>query len=116
MLFLIRKMAGTRGSQSTYPRDDANHAGVLRLEVGPQTIVIVRGEVPAVNEPLTQAEIEVARAVQAGLSTREVAALRTTSIRTVETQLSTIYRKLGIGCRRELLMHAALEKSAPPEG
>lgn len=84
-------MAGTRGSQSTRPQNHANSVGVLRLEVGPQTVVIVRGELPTVNSPLTPAEVEVARAVQAGLSTREVAAMRGSSIRT-------------------------LEKSAPPEG
>ncbi len=51
---------------------------------------------------LTAAEREVARLVIEGKSTRELAALRGRSPRTIDNQLASIYRKLGISTRSEL--------------
>ena len=51
---------------------------------------------------LTACEREVAAAAAAGLSNREIASLRRTSCRTVANQLSSIFRKLGIGSRAGL--------------
>ncbi len=51
---------------------------------------------------LTPAEREVALAVLDGASNREIARRRGRSVRTVTTQIETIYRKLGVSCRAEL--------------
>jgi DNA-binding CsgD family transcriptional regulator len=51
---------------------------------------------------LTAAEQEIALAILAGQSRREVARARGTSIRTVSNLLSQVFRKLGVRSRIEL--------------
>ena len=55
------------------------------------------------RESLTSQESVVARLVAAGLSNREVAAEMLLSVRTVEFHLASIYRKLGIRSRTQLV-------------
>jgi DNA-binding NarL/FixJ family response regulator len=55
------------------------------------------------RESLTTQESVVARLVAAGLSNREVAAEMLLSVRTVEFHLASIYRKLGIRSRTQLV-------------
>jgi DNA-binding CsgD family transcriptional regulator len=57
---------------------------------------------------LTAVEQRIARLVAAGQTNREVAAATFTSIRTVETHLGRIYRKLGIRSRTELAARTSL--------
>jgi DNA-binding NarL/FixJ family response regulator len=52
---------------------------------------------------VTEAECAVAFLVLEGLSNVEISRRRGTSTRTVANQLASIYRKLGIGCRIELV-------------
>ncbi|MGE0784110.1 MAG: helix-turn-helix transcriptional regulator [Sandaracinaceae bacterium] len=67
--------------------------------------------VPLVDEsradPLTSAEREVAQLAVRGLSNREIAETRGTSIPTVVNQLGAIYRKLGVSGRVGLCAHFA---------
>jgi DNA-binding CsgD family transcriptional regulator len=56
-------------------------------------------------ESLTSQESVVARLVAGGLSNREVAAEMLLSVRTVEFHLASIYRKLGIRSRTQLVAH-----------
>jgi DNA-binding CsgD family transcriptional regulator len=51
---------------------------------------------------LTEGELTVARLAARGLTTREVAAAAFLSPKTVEANLTRIYRKLEIGSRAEL--------------
>ncbi|HTM22910.1 MAG TPA: helix-turn-helix transcriptional regulator [Kofleriaceae bacterium] len=51
----------------------------------------------------TATEREVVELVLRGFSDREVAAYRGTSVRTVANQLSSIYGKLGVNSRAELV-------------
>ena len=60
-----------------------------------------RGEV-AVDEPLTSQETRVALLVAQGLSNKEVAAQLFLSPRTVETHLSSVFRKRGFRNRTDL--------------
>ena len=53
---------------------------------------------------LTVAEQRIARAVACGLTNRETAELYVLSERTVETHLSTIYRKVGVRSRTQLAL------------
>lgn len=55
-----------------------------------------------VVSPLTAREQEVAAAVVAGAGNREVAEAAGVSVRTVENQLQSVYRKLGLAGRTEL--------------
>lgn len=60
--------------------------------------------------PLTDRELAVAEVVASGSTNREVAEADGVSIRTVENQLRSIYRKLGVATRTEL---AALLQADP---
>jgi PAS domain S-box-containing protein len=72
--------------------------------MGPGTTQRAPGRVPAALwEQLTRAERDVVTAVSAGLSNKEIAVSQLKSIRTVESQLRSIYRKLGLTSRSELV-------------
>jgi DNA-binding CsgD family transcriptional regulator len=62
-----------------------------------------RLDTPASLEGLTPAEREIAAAIADDLSNREIGRLRKTSERTVAKQVAAIFRKSGVGSRRELL-------------
>ena len=57
--------------------------------------------------PLSPAEEAVARLVQAGASNREVAESLVLSVRTVETHLARVYRKLGVRSRTQMVARLA---------
>lgn len=59
---------------------------------------------PSPADPsLTAAEREVLALLLAGRTNAEIARRRTTSVRTVANQLASLYRKLGVSGRREIL-------------
>jgi len=60
-------------------------------------IVLPRGA-----DALTASERRVARMAASGMQNREIAQALFVTVKTVETQLTSCYRKLGIGSRREL--------------
>jgi DNA-binding CsgD family transcriptional regulator len=65
---------------------------------------------------LTPTELQVAELVAAGSSNKEVAAQLFVSVRTVEANLSKIYRKLGVDSRSELAAQFSLRSGpAVPE-
>lgn len=70
----------------------------------------VRGQVPdrAIPRPnpLTPQELQVAGLVATGRSNREVAETLFISVRTVESHLGRIYRKLDVGSRSQLIARA----------
>lgn len=71
------------------------------------------------HEGLTETEQRVAALVASGLTNREVAATAFVSQKTVEANLSRIYRKLGIRSRAELglaLMNQEAPKDMAPSG
>jgi DNA-binding CsgD family transcriptional regulator len=57
----------------------------------------------AIPAALTAAEREVVRLALDGLSNAQVARARGTSVSTVANQLASIFRKLGVGSRYELI-------------
>ncbi|HEU5267263.1 MAG TPA: helix-turn-helix transcriptional regulator [Jatrophihabitans sp.] len=54
---------------------------------------------------LTRREAEVAALARHGMTDREIAEHLVLSVRTVETHLTRVYRKLGITSRRQLAPH-----------
>jgi DNA-binding CsgD family transcriptional regulator len=56
---------------------------------------------------LTEAEHAVAILAIDGRSSAEIASIRVTSVRTVANQLASIYRRLGVKSRRELVAQYA---------
>lgn len=57
----------------------------------------------ASDDQLTRAEREILALLDRGRSDRDIAAERGTSRGTVTKQIDAIFRKLGVGSRRELL-------------
>ena len=53
-------------------------------------------------DALTASERRVAAMAASGMQNREIAQALFVTVKTVETQLSSCYRKLAIGSRREL--------------
>jgi DNA-binding NarL/FixJ family response regulator len=57
---------------------------------------------PAQTDELTTTEARIARLVVSGMTNRDVATAAFVSVKTVEANISRIYRKLGIRSRAEL--------------
>lgn len=87
-----------RGPSST---DDIR---VTRMHVGGDEYVVISvptGDSPA--DTLTDAERDVARQVVAGLSKKQIARRRDSSVNTVANQVASIYLKLDVRSRAELV-------------
>ncbi|MCC6625527.1 MAG: hypothetical protein IT385_30085 [Deltaproteobacteria bacterium] len=82
-----------------------------RVESGPAEVLVFSSRPGEIGWPpiLTPAEREVASATAAGRTVHEIAAERSTSERTIANQLASIYRKLGVASRSELV-----SRFAPP--
>jgi DNA-binding NarL/FixJ family response regulator len=82
------------------------------LELDAEEYLVLSYPLPPWELPceLTSAEQEIALAILAGRSRREVAVSRGTSVRTVSNLLSQVFRKLGVRSRIELA--ARLSRSA----
>jgi len=62
--------------------------------------------VHAALDELTERELEVLRMAAKGLSNRESAQELTISVRTVQTHLTNVFNKMGVGSRTEAVVHA----------
>jgi DNA-binding CsgD family transcriptional regulator len=65
----------------------------------------VRRRAPGTIDDLTAQELHVARLVAEGATNREAAATLFVSPKTIETHLNSVYRKLGVRSRVELVRH-----------
>lgn len=54
-------------------------------------------------EPITQSETEVMKLMLEGLSNAEIARSRGRAVRTVANQVASLFRKLGVNSRSELM-------------
>jgi DNA-binding CsgD family transcriptional regulator len=107
-------IARRKRRRATGGRSLRRQAGVIRPPTGLETYEFeVAGDefavftfpIPEVKPPsgLSVAESEVARAVVEGQSNKEIAVKRGTSPYTVANQLRSIYAKLGVSNRLELI-------------
>ena len=55
---------------------------------------------------LTERELEVLRLAAKGMSNREIAQALTISVRTVQTHLTNVFNKMGVGSRTEAVVFA----------
>ena len=85
-------------------------------ELRASKLVIGNGEYVVLSFPaceqahipgLSSAESEVLRAALGGLSNSEIAAIRRRSVFTIQNQLATAYRKLGVSSRSEAALKLA---------
>jgi len=92
----------------------------LVSEDGETVIVSFALDPEAPEATLTAAESEIIALLFGGHSNREIAALRGTKTRTIANQVASLFRKLDVGSRLELVTRAAILraslKSAPNEG
>lgn len=82
------------------------------LEIGGERLLVVVAEAPVVpgQEKLSTAERAVAEGILRGASNAEIARERGVAVRTVANQTSSLFRKLGIGSRAELVVLATRGK------
>ena len=69
---------------------------------------------PKLPDSLTVAERDVAVRVYRGATNGEIASARGVSAKTVARQLESIYRKLGVASRRELVLRLLAEQRTVP--
>jgi LuxR family maltose regulon positive regulatory protein len=80
---------------------------LLPLPVAPAAHAPSPGERPGtLHEALTERELEVLRLFAAGMTSTEIAERFVVSVNTVKTQLKSIYSKLGVHSRAEVVAHA----------
>ena len=78
---------------------------VTTVRVGGEELAVLSFPLPspALDGRLSAAERVVVGRIVAGDSNAEIARARNTSARTVANQIAAIFRKLGVGSRRELV-------------
>ena len=83
--------------------------------VGGQELFFVRRRTQIVDSGvLTPSEHEIVLALRSGLSNREIAERRGVSVRTVANQLASIFKKLEVKSRSEVVSQFEDEMSIPP--
>jgi len=95
--------AETWVSGTSKPNDDDGIPDVYVVETNVGRYVILRYDLAASLSQLTASERQIHQLVIDGCSSAEIARRRGVSTRTVVNQLSTVYRKLGVRSRRELI-------------
>lgn len=90
--------------------DTPGKLSVSRIDTSDGVIAIFSIELPTagVEHALTAAEREVVTLLLEHLSNAEIAERRGTSLRTVANQVASIFRKLGVQSRSELVASGAL--------
>jgi DNA-binding NarL/FixJ family response regulator len=75
------------------------------MRVGGEDILVLSVPLPRLRYPegTTTAEREIIDAVLQGLTVKEIAERRGASLRTVTTQLGTIFRKASVNSQAELI-------------
>jgi len=78
---------------------------VSKMRVGGEEILVLSVPLPELRYPegTTPAEQQIIDAVLQGLTVHEIAERRGASLRTVTTQLGTIFRKAGVNSQAELI-------------
>lgn len=86
---------------------------VSRIRVGEEDILVLSVPLPKLRYPdgTTVAEQEIIDLVLQGHTAKEIAEIRGASLRTVTTQLGTIFRKAGVNSQPELI--AAMTETDP---
>jgi DNA-binding CsgD family transcriptional regulator len=101
-------------ASETAPADPAGALRMSRFELDGDRYTVLSYPSPQVNLPgLSAAESQVAGLLLEGRTHDEIAKSRGTSRRTVANQIASIYKKLGVSSRAELLL--SVMKQVPPE-
>ena len=103
------------GASSLEPGGADEGPRVSRMRVGGEDIIVLSVPLPKLQYPegTTDAEHEIIDLVLEGLTAKEIAEHRGASLRTVTTQLGTIFRKAGVNSQAELI--AMMTEGEPKE-
>ena len=100
-----RELAHVRSEPSSAPPPPRDLAA-LESDDGSCAVLSFKLPKGAAPPPLSPAEMQIVRFVLAGLTNRCIASMRGTAPRTVANQIASIYRKLDVGSRLELVVKA----------
>ena len=109
----------TRGDGSVDEPMTESGPRVSRMRIGGEDILVLSVPLPSLRYPeaTTSAEREIIDAILEGLTVREIAERRGASLRTVTTQLGSVFRKAGVNSQAELIaIMAADTESDSTEG
>ncbi|MBW2209488.1 MAG: helix-turn-helix transcriptional regulator [Deltaproteobacteria bacterium] len=95
----------TGDSDPAFESDSDAGPRVSRMRVGGEDILVLSVPLPSLRYPdgTTPAEQEIIDAVVQGLTVKEISEQRGASLRTVTTQLGTIFRKANVNSQAELI-------------
>jgi DNA-binding CsgD family transcriptional regulator len=100
-------MARTKGRSDTQggepPAPEGLRAARFQLDGDELAVLSYPLSSVALPECLSAAERDVALRVIAGKSNAQIAAARGTAVRTVANQIASLFKKLGVGSRREII-------------
>jgi DNA-binding CsgD family transcriptional regulator len=106
------RVKAASGSERRAPRAPAPALRMSRFELGGDDYTVLSYPSPRVELPgLSAAESEVAALLVEGRTHDEIAKRRGTSKRTVANQIASIYKKLGISSRAELVLSVMKDQS-----
>jgi non-specific serine/threonine protein kinase len=83
----------------------------LLEEEEPEPPMLVAGQRPQADEPLTSRELEVALLVARGLTNRQIASELSVSRSTANNHVARILRKLGLRSRTQIAAWVTLRRS-----
>jgi DNA-binding CsgD family transcriptional regulator len=113
-------MASSRTARTSSGEWLVLHATVMDTDSGPRTAVIMEAARPTALAPLiadayalTSREREVVRLVLQGLSTDRIAAELHLSTWTVQDHLKSIFQKVGVRSRKELVAQIFFQQYQP---
>lgn len=81
------------------------HPAIARKLINRFVLPTEQRETQDALDQLTERELEVLRLAARGMSNREIASELTISVRTVQTHLTHIFGKMGVGSRTEAVIH-----------
>ena len=96
----LAELAGSRTSAAR--RDMTGSSAAIRAASVLQRVHARLGQSTGALTGLTQREVEIARLAAAGMSDRSIAESLVVSVRTMQSHLGSVYRKLGIDSRKAL--------------
>jgi len=109
---------GTGRGHSDFSRPNRDLLEALRSPLGAIWRHVTRSEVPKspatarAFPSLTPAERQVARLIVTGRSNREIADLKSVSVKAVEQHLTHVYRKLDVTSRTQLIASVVADSGA----
>jgi len=93
-----------RAVRAVHAGESILHPAITRKVISRFARPIDQGKSGSEPEHITDRELEVLRLAARGLSNREISTTLDISVRTVQTHLSNVFNKMGVGSRTEAVM------------